>query len=386
MDIRSLYLPDFAPYRRIKMLKNLIALATLSSLLVSWKLWIGERLFPRIPAFDALPVLNNAIEIFIYGAMLLSCVFIFLSRKPRVFILTLLLLASAMCLADVNRLQPWVYLYALLFFVMLFYNWRVDEPRDYTPVFSTIRLTIIAFFIWDGFHKMNYSYIHETWPWMLHPFESVISHKALSLLSKSAFVLPAIEILAAVSLFFPTLKRIGIPTLFLLNIINLVCLGPFGNNFNPVLWPWNICMIIMVYIVFAGRAESRYYHLYHTLQFKPLYLVLFCAIILPAINFNSRLNTRGLTNFTPGQINGVSVELSDEAAGKLPLYISSFVSHREGKILLNVNRWAMFELSSPINASSLIYYRIVEEVKKITCCPHDVNLRFKENSSQVAAL
>src|SRR5688500_3996919 len=108
MNLRALYLPDIAVHRRIKMLKNLLAFAMLASLLVSWKSWIGDRLLPRIPSFEGLPELNSITEIAIYSFMLLCCLLIFISRKPGVFIFLLLLSFMIMCIADINRIQPWI--------------------------------------------------------------------------------------------------------------------------------------------------------------------------------------------------------------------------------------------------------------------------------------
>jgi hypothetical protein len=386
MNFRELYLPAIPVHRRIKMFKNLLAFATLVSLVVSWKLWVGERMFPHVPAFSSWPAFSLVTEAVIYGCMLLFCVCIMMSRKPGIFIFLLIASATALILNDVNRLQPWLFEFAILFFAMMFYNWRVDEPKDYTPVFNSIRICIALFYVWDGIHKMNSAYFHETWPWMMSVFEPLFSHKVILFLDKAFFVVPAFEILAAVALFFSTLKRIGIPVLVFIHLVNLVCLGPLGQNYNAASWPWNIFMMLLVYAAFAGRTDSKYSRAIVTLQYKPFYLVMILTLLVPVFNFQSRINMRQLTDFNAHSGRGISVELTKEAASKLPERLNVFVAELNGKKMLFIDSWAMAELNAPINTSLFVYQSVEQHLRHITCCPNDVNLRFKENSGQIASL
>lgn len=386
MNFRQLYLPDIAVPRRLRMLKNIIALATIASLAISWRLWAGERILPHAPAFEGLPVLPLIAERIMFGCMLACSLCILLARKPAVFILLFLLFSAAMIVLDVNRLQPWMFQYVLFFFLLAFYNWRVDEPRSYTPLFNSLRICIVAFFVWDGIHKLDRSFVSETWPWMLSTFDSFISYKALSLATKAAYILPAAEILAALALFHPTMKRISIPLLVFIHLVSFVCLGPLGKNFNPAIWPWHFVMMLSLYAAFAGKAESKYYRFVHLLEFRPFYFAVLSLAVVPLLRFTALPQTARLTDFNARPANAVSVELPAHAVLKLPLYLSAFVETRGEQQHLNIEKWALHEVNSPLNGAHAVYSAVTATVKKITCCPEHVNLRFKEKSATIASL
>src|SRR5687767_11269091 len=104
MNLRALYLPDIAVHRRLRIIKNLLALALLASFAVTWKLWAGERNIAHVPLFSAFPTLPLIAEQILFGFSILFCVLIFLSRKPTYFILGLFLCVTTLALADINRL------------------------------------------------------------------------------------------------------------------------------------------------------------------------------------------------------------------------------------------------------------------------------------------
>jgi hypothetical protein len=90
-----------------------------------------------------------------------------------------------------------------------------------------------------------------------------------------------------------------------------------------VLWIYPLAMIFFLYILFAGRAESKFHQWSFTLQFKPALIVLFLLGILPAITlFRSKSSlvsqkerteiafpilSQSLVNNSPAHISGLAV-------------------------------------------------------------------------------
>ncbi|MBC7863436.1 MAG: hypothetical protein IAF38_10705 [Bacteroidia bacterium] len=286
MNWRNLYFPEITISRRLRSLKVVLALTMLASVLISAPAWLHNSCNPFIAGLDNLHPIAEKI---MFGFFVLMPLLILFSRKPTVFTVLFLLLAGFLIVADRNRLQPWFYQYLIMFFVLAFYNWRVDEPKKYTPVLNSLKLCVVLIFVWGGIHKLNTGFSTSTWPWMISSWNNVLTPGQIQFMHRVGYVIPFVEIFAGIALLFPTAKRIAIPLLISVNVLNLMLLGPLGQNLNPVLWVYHMGMIFFLYILFAGRAESKFHQWSFTFQFKPALIVVFVLGILPAISlFKSR--------------------------------------------------------------------------------------------------
>ena len=121
MNVVRSKLCAFAPLRDTPAVR-IAALALLAGMLCAWPLWdVGERpfQFPLLPllgsAHFAAPVPGH------WQALTLAALAALLAIWPsHRWLLALTLAALALlCLLDLNRLQPWVWLYGLIFVAAL---------------------------------------------------------------------------------------------------------------------------------------------------------------------------------------------------------------------------------------------------------------------------
>ena len=67
---------------QIRIITRIIAVACLLSMLLSYKLWLGDRVFPLTPAFDFLPVLHHPFDIILFCIAIFLLICITVIRNP----------------------------------------------------------------------------------------------------------------------------------------------------------------------------------------------------------------------------------------------------------------------------------------------------------------
>jgi len=142
-----------------------IALGTLASVLLSYRLWGSNRLYALVPILESLASFSEslaAIPLYTLSALLLYLIFAGPARKA----LTLYVVAGVLFgLLDQNRFQPWFY-QSLLFSIAL-------SARSGRRELCT--LIISGTYLWSGIQKINFSFVSGIFPWMMNPFIDILA-------------------------------------------------------------------------------------------------------------------------------------------------------------------------------------------------------------------
>ncbi len=380
--IYRLYNPFINIPTRLGALKNWIAIGLILSIIPSYKLWLTDRFFPMIPFFENLNQIPHPYDKIVFGIFLALPFLFILFRKPRLLIVTFLFLAAYMVISDQNRLQPWFYQYALMLFVLSFYNWRVDEPKSYTVIIFTLKIIVVMLYFWSGIQKMNHHFFQETWPWLIQPLKAVFTNEQMNVITKMGYFVPFLEMLLGIGLMFNSTKKIAIPLLIFMHLSLLIVLSPLGHNYNNVVWGWNFAMIFILYFLFAGTHEAKHTHINYILEFKPVYVIVFLCCLMPALNlFNSWDSYLSSTLYSGNTSNGI-VYLSSEAKDNLPNIAKDFTTPiKTGEHKLSIKNWSMQELGVPSYPEKRIFEAVTNKIKKLTGQKGEVRLYFKEKLS-----
>src|SRR4051812_41361439 len=94
---------------RLSFVKNIIALALLTTLASTWPLWSADRYFPVFPGSEFFSSVNFVLAYAVPSLLALSLGMIFLFRKPRFFIGLAALLCIALLIMDTGRSHYWFY-------------------------------------------------------------------------------------------------------------------------------------------------------------------------------------------------------------------------------------------------------------------------------------
>lgn len=332
---------------QIKSITRIIALACLSSMLLSYKLWLGNRMFPLTPIVDFLPAVNHPFDIILFciTGILLICIATFKNSKK--FILTFIICALLLAILDQNRWQPWFYQYLLMFFVLSFFDLNKNDTKHSEAIVTVLKLMIGAVYFWSGLQKLNPHFITDTYPWLMEPITDQMSENGIRTIDWLGKAFPIIEILTGIALFIPKTKKIAVVLLFLMHLFILYVLGPFGHNYNPVVWPWNIAMMLFAYLLFIKSDSFKIQQLKNIFQFHSIKIVFILFIMLPLFNFFNSWDSYLSHNLYSGNTSNGVIYISDAVELKLPGEIKQYSKGEMNLNQITIKYWCMMELGVP---------------------------------------
>ena len=313
--------------------------------IISWKLWVTDRLFPLFPAFDflsAVPAIVHWLLLFASIALLIS-----LTIRPGYKLLqyTLLLTEVCACMLDENRWQPWEFLY--LFILLLFVLNKSVKTMGVHACFAIVLATI---YFYSGIHKMQESFVTYIWDHTIlkRTLHLPISFQQKNWLHYCGYTLPLVECIGGIGLLFATSRKIAAILLIAMHVFILVLLGPLGTGYNVIVWPWNIAMIFYLYHLFIKDATDSSFRLHlPNIRYR---IVLFCWAVLPTLNFigwwDHYLSWNLYSHTLPTMNICIKDTLTDE---RLKPYLNKKVNPLicEGNAQLNIQTWAMREMNVP---------------------------------------
>jgi hypothetical protein len=151
--------------------------------------------------------------------------------------------------ADANRLQPWLYQY-LLMVVCLVGASRDPESRAHARL--ACRLVVAAVYGWSGLQKLNPNFVNEVFPWLLTPARGWLPGLPWdSMGSLLGWGVGLVETAIGAGLLVPRTRRVAGIAALVTHLVVLGLIGPFGLRWNPVVWPWNVAMGILVVALFV---------------------------------------------------------------------------------------------------------------------------------------
>ncbi|MCI5065222.1 hypothetical protein MRY87_05825 [bacterium] len=162
-----------------------------------------------------------------------------------------LLSAIFLVLLDQSRMQEW-FLFSVAVLVLLSLRRRLSPEQ----IFAALQVVIIGVYFWAGIHKLNATFIYRSFPWMV---DTVVERfpDSLGFLELTGVAVPFFEAgIAVLLLCRPPLRILGVIALTTMHLGILLLIGPFGHNYNSVVWPWNMAMIGVSWLLFCSREPT----------------------------------------------------------------------------------------------------------------------------------
>ncbi len=364
--------------QRLHFIKITVLVGLLISVLLSINLWAGQRWFPKATLLNQDMQLNAPYD-YTYLSLLIVLTILSILNSKKVFILCLIIFSTYLCLDDQNRLQPWFFNYNLILLILLFYKNRVDDPNNYTTIFISLQLLVALIYIFSGIQKLNPLFVSDTFQWMISPLDTILSKRQLTLLLKFGYAVPYIELSLGILLLVKPMRFIAVPLIISMHIILLILLGPFGKNYNSVVWPWNIIMIVLVLLLFSNVKQERFFDISFLFKNMSFYLVIILMLLLPFLSLFNKYDSYLSSSLYSSNVNNCQLILSNKTYQNLPLYIRHFTVNKENKQLLYIKKWAMHELNTPCVPEYRIFKTVQAYIIKITNTDtNHVSLRYTE--------
>ncbi len=232
--------------RYIQRIVQLIALALLAHIVLSWALWFpgASRSVPLAPVFDGLFPEHTFLNGLQLVALALLTGFVFAFPKKKIAGTGLIALLVWLVLQDANRLQPWLYFYLLSLGLIVAGNNR----SSYT--IWGLRLILTAVYAWGGFNKLTPFFAEDNFPWFCEAF---VWTKPLGQFPVLGYAVAAVELGFAPGLLWVRSRRIFRWLVVGFHLFIALALSPLGLNWNTIVIPWNLAMAGMVWLLFDPK-------------------------------------------------------------------------------------------------------------------------------------
>ena len=257
----------------------------LAGVLLSVKLWVSAREYPLVPLLDFLAPLPYPLDYLLFGlfGVLLIGALFFRARLGGAFVVAALAVAVLLVLQDQGRLQPWFYQYSFMLAAIGLSNLGRLSTEG---AMNACRLIVAFTYLWSGLQKAHVSFAENVYPWLIEPLASHLPSGAASALAYGAYAVPVMEAAIGLGLLVRPLRQPALVGAILMHAFILFALGPWGHDWNSVVWPWNVAMVVFDLILFWRAPDNP--ALLTVVKpggsiFRAVVLVLFA--FMPALNF-----------------------------------------------------------------------------------------------------
>lgn len=353
----------FGSASRIFWLKIIIAGGFITGLLLSVKLWMGERFFPLAPVLDSQIILPASIEailfILLVGLLLMIAVF----PKPQKFILLALIVAAVFASFDQMRWQPWFYQYFLMLATLGLFSWNYADIKKQQAVLITSRLIVASLYFFSGLQKVNPYFVSNIFPWMMEPIAKFFPEPMQMSLFSIGLLVPFLEMGIGIGLLIKKYRKKALVFAVLMHGFVLLAIGPLGHSWNSVVWGWNIAMVLFVIILFWKTEDFSFRDIFRVkiTLFQKLVIILFTT--MPILSFFNLWDSYLSSSLYSGNINAAKIYISDSVKRKLPNEAQSFISESgANENILDFYGWSFDELNVPPYPETRVYKDIARSV------------------------
>ncbi|MCW3076869.1 MAG: hypothetical protein JWO32_1478, partial [Bacteroidetes bacterium] len=196
--------------RRLYFLRVIVTIGIFVSFFLSLNLWGGERFFPSKSFFENItltPPFDFALVI--CSGLFLLCSLFF--THTRFFIFLSLTINVVLVLFDINRLQPWFYIYNAILIVFLFYDGRVDNSNKFTSIFIFIQLIVSGVYVYNGFSQLlNPNFVSTDFYDIINPLKKIVSERQFVFCLKTGKVVPYLIVAVGFGLLTKPVKYLAV--------------------------------------------------------------------------------------------------------------------------------------------------------------------------------
>lgn len=328
---------------------SLVSASLIASLIVAQRGWVLEkRTYPHLPILDNFstahsisPAVAQTLEPLLYGVMVTALLTFNFNSRKKLLAAIFAIAASATIALDQTRLQPWLYLFSIM--LLLSASLKSDNSsKACSSILNALRICLLGTYLFAGLQKLNISFCQIVVPSMMY---KVIPQMPVQLEYAIGIPLAIAEAGLALLLSFPRTCKVGAYLAILFHAVTLWLITQ--QNWNAVVWPWNISMMALVYLLFIRSKPSSTLWLFKpdSLQ-KVIAILLFLA--LPVLNFYGLWDNYLSSALYSGNVPVLRIQVNEEDESRLPQAVRQAVdiSNPTAHTLI-VERWALDELGIP---------------------------------------
>jgi hypothetical protein len=338
-------------------------------MLASAPLWQNSRVFPVLPLAGGFSVLPAPWDLSLFLLAMTSLALGCWSYRLGVG----LFLASSLFLAfgDQCRWQPWFYMY----WMMLLFTLAKDAPT-----IVACRVALCAVYFWSGLQKCNPDFFNLVAPWFVKPAGEWLPGGVPDVLRWLVMAAPFIEMFIGLGLWFPRTRRIAIGASLIVHGSALLFLGPLGHKHNWIIWPWNLAMPALVWILFLRGSPGQSGAALRQSRWITPVLALFC--LLPILSYFGKWDSYLSFSLYTGHLTKADIFVSAAVRDRLPPEVQPFVvptpqpynEQLQGPYVVIVELWADKVLKVPPLPEARNYRNVARYLARFANDPNDVRM------------
>lgn len=339
---------------------KITALFWVISKVISWRLWISDRLFPVLPPFEITPKLPNEVHLLLFIASFISLFLVFIFPKKTALQVLVILFEIASCLLDELRWQPWEFQYLLMFVVFVY-------AKNNNKQLQQLILFLIAItYIHSGLHKFNGGFLYDIWERLILKKFFHISNATISNLAVhySGLFLGIFETSIGIGLLIFKNKKIFVYLAIVMHVFLLIFL--ITININMIVWPWNLAFILFLAILFLDKNSVDFNLYFFKNKFNLAYV--FLIGFLPFLSYFSLYPNYLSFNLYSGNLKQLVICVDDlEQQPELKPYISKFKKNKycQNQLAIIPNQWALNELNVPICHDEKFFVKLKKNMASV---------------------
>lgn len=333
---------------------RIITLAFSAQVLLSYPLWFPHtRTYPTIPTFDFLPVqyadwFTDGLSMMVLIALGMASITALLRQPMLIMGLVSLVL---LVLEDVNRFQPWVYVYGILLCNIAWCRWR-DAPE---LQLAGLQFTVSMVYFWTGVHKLNVQFVSDVYPWLVGVFPLT---EWMQNYPKLGYGMGLMEIGIGLLLLLVRTRRIAVVLGIMMHAIILSIL--IKSEWNSVVYPWNVAMMGLLIALFWFPNKVPTFRLK---RHRPNLVILLLFGILPSFYLCQKLPVGlSLALYSGTDMECDLIVKKGTAKTCIPTSIhDQFIPWNSREEILSLDDWGMADLNIPPYASNASYYEVARQ-------------------------
>lgn len=228
-----------------------------STLLLSAPLWLTRRDYPHTPIWTFLPQPPFPLDHVLLAAAVVCMAILVVRPQVRWALRVSLSIVMLWAILDQSRWQP----YAIHYSVILGCFLIGDTPVLLRGGFSFLvpaRLLLAGTYFYSGIQKINFEFVTWVFPRLVEPVVGRTVHDwPLQFQWSAGITVAVLEAAAGLSLLSGSrMRRCGAWILIAMHLSLLALIGPLGHGWNPIVWPWNVTMILALVVLFISDCQG----------------------------------------------------------------------------------------------------------------------------------
>ena len=207
--------------QRMRLARVVLTFTLIISIFLSVNLWVGNRTFPYTPV-NANFSISAGVELALVIVLVALLVLSVFMQWQRLIIFVSLVMVALLVMSDVNRLQPWLYIYVAMLLVFVFYNGRVDDSNRFTAYFILLQVILASVYFFCGISQLNSLFIDSEFSELISPLRHFISERQFLFFKRSGIVVPYLLIFIGIGLMIAPVRYLAITLAIIIHLLLLL--------------------------------------------------------------------------------------------------------------------------------------------------------------------